>query len=181
MASIRDLLAREILFLITLNLWMQKKPHDLSEAICWILANNYSNPHLIHLLSNFLIISPPNAIPATNILTVQKAVAELGISIAQEKTWPNPISIQFIEFLGISLDSVKFALPKEKIDRIILVTLVESLKCSKSGHLIFTMRIILQDHPFISHLLTLASLAQALEDQIPITQACCNKLMDHPP
>ncbi len=44
----------------------------LSEAICWILSNNYAIPHLIHLLDDFLIISPPEAIPAAHILTVQK-------------------------------------------------------------------------------------------------------------
>ncbi len=42
----------------------------LSEAICWILSNNNAIPHLIHLLDDFLIISPPDAIPAPHILKV---------------------------------------------------------------------------------------------------------------
>lgn len=118
----------------------------LSEAICWVLSNNYSIPHLIHLPDDFLIISPSDAIPAANILTVQKVFTELGIPIAQEKTsGPN----QSIEFLGINLDSVNFQahLPKEKKNRIILVvsSLAESQNCSKRdllsllGHLNFTM------------------------------------------
>ncbi len=76
----------------------------LSEAICWILSNNYAIPHLIHLLDDFLIISPPEAIPAAHILTVQKKCSELVIPIAQEKTLGPATSI---EFLGINLDSVK--------------------------------------------------------------------------
>ncbi len=83
----------------------------LSEAICWILSNNYAIPHLIHLLDDFLIISPPRGHP--HILTVQKVFSELGIPIAQEKILGPATSI---EFLGINLDSVKspVALPKEK-------------------------------------------------------------------
>ncbi len=57
----------------------------LSEAVCWILSNNYAIPHLIHLLDDFLVVSPPDAIPAAHILTVQKVFSELGIPIAQEK------------------------------------------------------------------------------------------------
>jgi hypothetical protein len=155
----------------------------LSEAICWILSNNYSIPYLIHLLDDFLIISPPDAIPAAHLLTVQKVFAELGIPIAQEKTMGPATSI---EFLGINLDTVNFqaSLPKEKIDRIILVasTLLENPNCSKRellsllGHLNFAMRIIPQGRPFISHLLFLASSIHALEDQISLTTSCCNEL-----
>ncbi len=44
------------------------------------------------------------------------------------------------------------------------------------GHLNFAMRIIPQGRPFISHLLTLASSAHALEDQIALTDSCRNEL-----
>ncbi|RXN20392.1 poly [Labeo rohita] len=155
----------------------------LSEAICWILLNNYAIPHLIHLLDDFLVISPPDAIPAAHILTIQKVFSKLGIPIAEEKTMGPATSI---EFLGINLDSVKFqlSLPKEKIDRIILVssTLLTSPSCSKRellsllGHLNFAMRIIPQGRPFISHLLSLASSVHALEDLISLSHACRNEL-----
>ncbi len=155
----------------------------LSEAICWILSNNYSVPHLIHLLDDFLIISPPDAIPAKHITTVQRIFTELGIPIAQEKSLG---PTQFIEFLGINLDSVKFqaSLPKEKIDRIILVasSFAEGHNCSKRdllsllSHFNFAMRIIPQGRPFISHLLALASSVHALDDQIIINQACRNEI-----
>ncbi len=91
-----------------------------------------------------------------------------------------------IEFLGINLDSVKFqvSLPKEKIDRIILVSssLINSSRCSKRellsllGHLNFGMRIIPQGRPFISHLLLLASSVHALEDPISLSQECRDEL-----
>ncbi|XP_056103256.1 uncharacterized protein LOC130082429 [Rhinichthys klamathensis goyatoka] len=155
----------------------------LSEAICWILSNNYSIPYLIHLLDDFLIISPPESIPAAHLLTVQKVFSELGIPIAQEKTMGPATSI---EFLGIKLDTINFqaSLPKEKIDRIILVasTLLENPNCSKRellsllDHLNFAMRIIPQGRPFISHLLFLASSVHELEDQISLTTSCSNEL-----
>ncbi|MGL4905857.1 MAG: reverse transcriptase domain-containing protein [Plesiomonas sp.] len=155
----------------------------LSEAVCWILSNNYAIPHLIHLLDDFLIISPPDAIPAAHLLTVQNVFSDLGIPIAREKTMGPATSI---EFLGINLDSVKYqaSLPKEKIDRIILVSssLLDSSNCSKRellsllGHLNFAMRIIPQGRPFIAHLLSLASSAHALEEVISITQACRDEL-----
>ncbi len=85
----------------------------LSEAICWILSNNYDIPYLVHLLDDFLIISPPDSIPAAHLLTTQKVFSELGIPLAQDKTTGPSTSI---EFLGINLDSQKFqaSLPKEK-------------------------------------------------------------------
>ncbi|KAI2647038.1 Pro-Pol polyprotein [Labeo rohita] len=149
-----------------------------SEAICWILSNNYNIPYLVHLLDNFLIISPPDSVPAAHLLTTQKHFSELGIPLAQDKTEGPSTSI---EYLGISLDSQKFlaSLPKEKIDRMVLVasTLLTNSSCSTRellsipDHLNFTMRIIPQGRPFISHLLSLVSSAHALEDHISLTDS----------
>ncbi|KAI2644577.1 Pro-Pol polyprotein [Labeo rohita] len=125
----------------------------LSEAICWILSSNYDIPYL------------------------------LGIPLAQDKTEGPSTSI---EFLGINLDSQNFlaSLPKEKIDRTVLVasTLLTNSNCSKRellsilGHLNFAMCIIPQGCPFISHLLSLASSAHALEEHISLTDSCRNEL-----
>ncbi len=155
----------------------------LSEAICWILSNNYDVPYLVHLLDDFLIISPPDSIPAAHLSTTQTFFSELGIPLAQDKTAGPSTSI---EFLGINLDSQKFqaSLPKEKIDRTILVAsaLLANPSCSKRellsilGHLNFAMRIIPQGRPFVSHLLSLASSAHALEDQITLTVSSCDEL-----
>ncbi len=140
-------------------------------------------PYLVHLLDDFLIISPTDTIPAANLLITQKVFAELGIPLAQDKTSGPSTSIKF---LGINLDSQKLqaSLPKEKIDRTILVasTLLTKPSCSKRellsilGHLNFAMRIIPQGRPFISHLLSLASSAHNLEDRISITDSYCNEL-----
>ncbi len=67
----------------------------LSEAICWILSNNYDVPYLVHLLDDFLIISPPDSIPAAHLLTTQTFFSELGIPLAQDKTAGPSTSIEF--------------------------------------------------------------------------------------
>lgn len=87
-----------------------------------------------------------------------------------------------LEFLGINLDLVKFqaSLPKDKIDRIIAMSsnLLEAPQCSKRdllsllGHLNYAMRIIPQGHPFISHLLSLASSVPELDSIICLTPSC---------
>ncbi|KAL0160929.1 hypothetical protein M9458_044654, partial [Cirrhinus mrigala] len=176
----------EFYFAVRLTFGCRSSPkifETLSEAICWILSNNYNIPYLIHLLDDFLIVSPPDSVPAAHLLTIQKLFSELGIPLAQDKTEGPSTSI---EFLGINLDSQKFlaSLPKEKIDRTILIasTLLTNTSCSKRellsilGHLNFAMRIIPQGRPFISHLLSLASSAHALEDPISITDSCRNEL-----
>lgn len=125
----------------------------LSEAICWNLSNNYTIPYLIHLLDDLLVISPPDVIPAPHILTVQKHFSELGIPIAQEKSWVllHPSSLLPLTLLG-------------------QVSLLASPSCSKHGiisllgHLNFAMCIFPQGCPFISHLLSLASSVHTLKD-----------------
>ncbi|RXN34492.1 poly [Labeo rohita] len=176
----------EFYFAVRLTFGCRSSPKifdTLSEAICWILFNNYTIPYLIHLQDDFLIVSPPDSVPAAYLLTIQKLFSELGIPLAQDKTEGPSTSI---EFLGINLDSQKFlaSLPKEKIDRTIVIasTLLTNTSCSKRellsilGHLNFAMRIIPQGHPFISHLLSLASSAHALEDRISITDSCRNEV-----
>ncbi|RXN02475.1 poly [Labeo rohita] len=176
----------EFYFAVRLTFGCRSSPKifdTLSEAICWILSNNYNIPYLIHLLDDFLIVSPPDSVPAAHLLTIQKLFSELGIPLAQDKTEGPSTSI---EFLGINLDSQKFlaSLPKEKIDRTIVIasTLLTNTSCSKRellsilGHLNFAMRIIPQGRPFISHLLSLASSAHALEDRISITDSCRSEL-----
>ncbi|XP_056617722.1 uncharacterized protein LOC130432405 [Triplophysa dalaica] len=155
----------------------------LSEAICWILSNNYAIPYLIHLLDDFLIISSPDSFPAAHLAKVQQVFKNLGVPLAPDKTSGPSTSI---EFLGIKLDSLKFqaSLPKEKIDRTILIasSLLSNPLCSKRellsvlGHLNFAMRIIPQGRPFVSHLLSLASSAHALEDSLSISSSCLDEL-----
>ncbi|XP_067260176.1 uncharacterized protein [Chanodichthys erythropterus] len=151
----------------------------LSEALCWILQNNYAVPYLVHLLDDFLTISPNFFPPAAHLSTVQEVFSKLGVPLSPEKTSGPTTSL---EFLGINLDSVKFqaSLPKDKIDRIIAISsnLLEAPQCSKRdllsllGHLNYAMRIVPQGRPFISHLLSLASSIQELDNTISLTPSC---------
>lgn len=78
---------------------------SLSEALCWILINNHRLPYVLHLLDNFLIVTPASAPPHSGLSTLVKVFSELGIPLSKEKTL-GPCSS--IEFLGITLDSVIF-------------------------------------------------------------------------
>ncbi len=138
-------MAGEILLCRPPNLRLQKQPQIfdmLSEAVCWILSNNYA-------------ISPPHPPPRRFLSRIAsrrnpcrphphspKGFFRAWDPHRSGKTMGPATSI---EFLGINLDSVKFqvSLPKEKIDRIILVSssLIDSSRCSNanschcSGHL----------------------------------------------
>ncbi len=150
LASLWRILAWQILFYKT-----------IFEALCWILANNHSIHYLIHLLDDFLIVSPRHSPLTARLRIVRRDFSELGIPIAPKKTEG---LATFLEFLEIRLNSVKFQalLPKEKIDRISNVinnhTLATRIfKCdflSLLGHLNFAMRIVPQGRPFISHILS---------------------------
>ncbi|XP_067290331.1 uncharacterized protein [Pseudorasbora parva] len=155
----------------------------LSEALCWILQNNHAVPYLVHLLDDFLTVSPSFFPPAAHLSTIQNVFSTLGVPLSPEKTQGPTTSL---EFLGINLDSVKFqaSLPKDKIDRIIAISsnLLEAPQCSKRdllsllGHLNYAMRIVPQGRPFISHLLSLASSIQELDNTISLTPSCLTDL-----
>lgn len=54
-------------FAVCLTFGCKSSPKNfdtLSEAVCWILSNNYAIPYLIHLFNDFLIISPPQRHPS---------------------------------------------------------------------------------------------------------------------
>ncbi len=148
----------------------------LSEALCWILQNNHAIPYLIHLLDDFLVISPSHFPAAKYQTVVQSVFSKLGVPLSPEKTEGPSTSL---DFLGILLD-FQASLPKEKIDRIKTVAsnLLDSKHCSKRdllsllGHLNYAMRIIPQGRPFISHLLTLATSASGLEQIVSLNQPC---------
>ncbi|KAL0149376.1 hypothetical protein M9458_055414 [Cirrhinus mrigala] len=126
---------------------------------------------LIHLLDDFVIISPPNAIPAANIITVQRIFAR-NPHCAGEILRIN--SIHRIPGHQPRFSKIpSFAAEGKKIDRIILVasSLAESQNSSKHDLL-----------SFLGHLVTnpprppLYLPLRKLDDQIIINQACCNEL-----
>ncbi|KAL2080909.1 hypothetical protein ACEWY4_022762 [Coilia grayii] len=155
----------------------------LSEALCWILQNNYNIKLLVHLLDDFLAVTPSSAPPSTGRQTILKVFSNLGVPISEEKTDGPAYSL---EFLGITLNTRDFStsLPKEKIDRILTVidcfaacpnkTKMEVL--SLLGHLNFAMRVIPQGRPFISHLLTAAHSVSALDTPVLLDDQCLKDL-----
>lgn len=147
----------------------------LSESLCWILQNNYNLKLLVHLLDDFLVVTPTSQPPAAGITTLSDVFVKLGIPLSPEKT-EGPSTR--LEFLGITLDTDEFsmALPKEKRDRIsvLLDSFLDAPSCTKQallsllGHLNFAMRVIPQGRPFISHLLSAASAVPSLSGIVHI-------------
>ncbi|RXN39437.1 poly [Labeo rohita] len=78
---------------------------SLSEALCWILINNHKLPYVLHLLDDFLIITPPSTPSSLGLSTLVQVFNELGVPLSKEKTLGPCTSI---EFLGITLDSISF-------------------------------------------------------------------------
>ncbi|XP_041117254.1 uncharacterized protein LOC121321928, partial [Polyodon spathula] len=136
----------------------------LSEALCWILLNVYHVPFLLHLLDDFLVISPPSDAPAEAISNLKSLFSEVGVLLSEEKSIG---PLHSLEFLGIILDTEKFeaSLPESKLNHIRL--LIEDFQISKTikkwallsllGYFNFAIRIIPQGRTFISRLLALAS------------------------
>lgn len=136
----------------------------LSVALCWIMQNVCRPPFIIHLLYDFLLIDFPSEerSPFLDILT--SLFRDLGIPLSHKKTLGPCTSL---EFLGITLDSVKMqaSLPQEKLIRIrsisdsftntVSISNLQHDLLSLSGDLNFAMRIIPQGRSFISRLLTL--------------------------
>ncbi|XP_051994017.1 uncharacterized protein LOC127651992 [Xyrauchen texanus] len=152
---------------------------SLSEGLCWILINNYKLPYVLHLLDDFLIITPPSAPPHSGFSTLIKVFYELGVPLSKEKTSGPHTSI---EFLGITLYSVTFqaSLPPTKIHCIslLLSNYLLAVRCTKQqllallGHLNYAIRIIPQGKCFLSNLLTKAATIPSLHDKVTLDEAC---------
>ncbi|XP_063044381.1 uncharacterized protein LOC134438696 [Engraulis encrasicolus] len=155
----------------------------LSEALCWILSNNYDTKLLVHLLDDFLTVTPPTDHPSAGRERVLEVFGKLGVPISEEKTCG---PVHSLEFLGIIVDSSGFftALPKEKVDRII--TAIDGFLTTPStnkqallsllGHVNFAMRVIPQGRAFVSNLLTTAHSVPALDDPVSLDAHCMKDL-----
>ncbi|KAG1935442.1 hypothetical protein F2P79_019280 [Pimephales promelas] len=146
---------------------------SLSEALRWILIDNHRLPYVLHLLDDFLIITP--AFTRSHI----QVFSELGVPLSKEKTSGPCTSIKF---LGITLDSISFqaSLPPEKTQRIslLLSNYLLADRCTKQqllallGHLNYAIRIIPQGKSFLSHLLLKAATIPSLHDKVTLDEAC---------
>nr|XP_033936284.1 uncharacterized protein LOC117444996 [Pseudochaenichthys georgianus] len=152
---------------------------SLSEALCWILTNNHRLPYVLHLLDDFLIVTPPSSPPYHGLTTLIQTFSDLGIPLSEEKTSGPKTSI---EFLGITLDSMSFqaSLPSEKVQRITLLlsNYLQADRCTKRellallGHLNYAIRIIPQAKPFLSNLLNRAASVPSIHDRLVLDDAC---------
>lgn len=152
---------------------------SLSEALCWILINNYRLPYVLHLLDDFLVVTPPSSPPRFGLSSLITAFDALGVPLSEEKTVGPATSI---EFLGITLDSVSFqaSLPAEKVHRIslLLSNYISAVCCTKRqllsllGHLNYAVRIIPQGKPFLSFLLAKAAAVHSLHDLVVLDASC---------
>ena len=156
---------------------------SLSEALCWILINKGKLPYVIHLLDDFLTVTPPLSPPATGMVTLTSIFEDLGVPLSAEKT-VGPA--QKIEFLGVMLDSKSFqaSLPSEKVERVTLLLqnflalrqFTKQQLLSLLGHLNYCIRIIPQGRSFISHLLEIATSVPSLFSQVALNDACFKEL-----
>lgn len=133
----------------------------LSQAVCWILTNNYKIKQVLHLLDDFLTLDPTEEEGFRSMAILTMVFGNLGIPILEKKT-KGPCTE--MEYMGIILDSVKMEarIPPEKIERIFF--LIGNLKSKRSctkrellsilGHFNFAARIIPAGRSFISYLLT---------------------------
>ncbi|XP_058842486.1 uncharacterized protein LOC131697467 [Acipenser ruthenus] len=149
---------------------------SLSEALSWILLNSYHVPFLLHLMDDFLLISPPLDPPAQAINQLKTLFSLVGVPLSQEKTI-GPVNS--LEFLGITLNTVKFeaSLPPAKLQR--LLSLINSFQISSFikkrdllsllGHFNFAIRIIPQGRTFISRLLALSSTVRNMNSHVKIS------------
>ncbi|XP_030253189.1 uncharacterized protein LOC115569298 [Sparus aurata] len=152
---------------------------SLSEALCWILLNKHRLPYVVHLLDDFLTVTPSSSPPSHGLTTLISAFNELGVPLSPEKTEGPSTSL---EFLGITLNSVSLqaSLPTEKIHRISLIisNFLLADKCTKRqllsllGHLNYAIRIIPQGRSFLSHLLSIASSVPSLHDNVTLDNSC---------
>uniref|UniRef100_UPI0037E76AD8 uncharacterized protein n=1 Tax=Semicossyphus pulcher TaxID=241346 RepID=UPI0037E76AD8 len=155
----------------------------VSEALCWILLNQFRVPSVLHLLDDFLLIDPPHDGSGSSLGKLKHCFQVLGVPLSEEKTVGPDTRL---EFLGITLDTIemKASLPAEKLQRIRDISksycaaeyITKQQLLSLLGHLNFAMRVIPQGRSFISRLLEMSSSVHNLHDVISLDEGCCSDL-----
>ena len=129
-------------------------------AVTWILQNVYQVSPLLHLLDDFLVLSPPGSDGQGIKARMLTAFSDLGVPLSEHKT-VGPSSC--LEYLGIILDTINMQarLPDNKLERIrmILDKFLHLSKCKKRdllsllGHLNYASSVIPPGRSFISRLI----------------------------
>ncbi len=119
--------------------------------------------NMCHVLDDFLMVSMGDEVAETRLRTFLGLCEELGIPVVVEKTEKG----QCIEFLGVTLDTVKMEarLPRDKLDRYIILVrtyqsrghiTVSELE-SLTGLLNFACRVVAPGRPFLRRLYNLSA------------------------
>lgn len=152
---------------------------QFSQAICWIVKNNYGIECILHLLDYFLTIDSPN-FPADRTMAILTMLFnKLNVPLAKNKTM-GPDTV--MEYLGMILDShqMQARLPMDKTLRIreMLESFSDKKNCTKSellqllGHLNFASRFIIPGRSFVSYYLSLALSVRELHHHVHLNAEC---------
>ena len=145
---------------------LRSAPHifnQLSDAIEWIMSNNYSVDNILHILDDFFIAeAPPRRHCMTSLCKLLCLLADLNIPVAPRKTFPASTTL---EFLGIRLDSdnMTASLPEDKYERlkVDLSSWLTKKFCtlkelqSLIGTLQFACRVVVPGRPFLQRIIAL--------------------------
>ncbi len=151
--------------------------NQLSSAIVWIAKNNYNVKWLLHLLDDFLAISPPYQNPEATMQALLSVFKDLNIPISAQKTEGPTVSLIW---LGLNLDSfnMKIFLPLDKKSRILdmLSQFMDKRSCTKRevlsllGHLNFASRAVPAGRSFVSRLIECSCSKPNLNDIVFLTE-----------
>jgi hypothetical protein len=151
----------------------------LSQAVSWIMSNNYGLAHVLYLLDDYLCLDSPDVIAERTMALMKCIFKRLNMAISLRKTLgPSPV----MEFLGITLDSIQMEarLPRNKLDRIkhTLEKLLSKRTCTKQellsllGHLHYASRVMRPGRSFVSYLIWLSTTVEGLFEQVYLTDVC---------
>ena len=135
----------------------------LSDALEWILINKLGVSNVLHILDDFFLAeAAPRSSCSTSLCKLLCFFTELNVPIAPGKTYAPS---QFLEFLGISLDSVNMValLPPDKLSqaRTLLARWRKRSSCklkelqSLIGILQFACRVIAPGRTFLRRMINL--------------------------
>lgn len=145
---------------------LRSAPHifnQLSDAVEWVMLNNYGVGNILHFLDDFFIAeAPPRGHCMTSLCKLLCLFADLDIPVAPKKTFPASTTL---EFLGVLLDSVNMtaSLPEDKHERIkiALSSWLQKKFCtlrelqSLIGTLQFACRVVVPGRPFLQRIIAL--------------------------
>jgi len=152
---------------------------QLSEAICWILQQNYNISIIFHLLDDFLTIDKPQDCAEPTMAILCTVFKRLNIPLAMHKIL-GPTTM--LEYLGIILDSMhmKARLPLDKVQRIheFLCTMSSRKSCTQRelllllGHLNFASQVIRPGKSLVSYLIFLSTTVKKLHHHVYLSKDC---------